>query len=133
MISDSDNPTDSYICYNEFNFCCCIIYVTFNRLLATVIQSRSLCHSAICRRGQLRTSVQWCVAVGDMAPFPNSSLPMTWNKNIKTNFYYNNGNRGCRQHLFSFTLLKFPFKKLLQNHFSWALSVALKQEKLEWP
>lgn len=42
--------------------------------------SRSLCQSAICLRGELQTSFQWCKADPVHFDPPNSSLPITWNK-----------------------------------------------------
>lgn len=42
------------------------------------LYSRSLCHSAICRRGELHTSVQWVSAVPVLLSPPRSSLPITW-------------------------------------------------------
>ena len=43
--------------------------------------SLSLCHSAIWRLGEDRTSFQWCRAVPVHLSPPSSNRPMTWNKN----------------------------------------------------
>lgn len=41
------------------------------------IQSFSLCHSAIWRRGEFKTSFQWCKAVPIVLAPPNSKRPIT--------------------------------------------------------
>lgn len=39
-----------------------------------------MCHSAICLRGEVSTSFQWCKAVPSHLSPPKTSLPITWKK-----------------------------------------------------
>lgn len=50
------------------------------------VYSLSLCHSAICRRGELHTSFQWFCAVPMHRGPPNSNRPMTWIRMENVNF-----------------------------------------------